>query len=62
MRAIATGWLEVAAFMKRGEPHPTMTIGTPASWPELGPLLEARARLLLRFADDDGVWPTSPTP
>jgi hypothetical protein len=56
MRAIAARWLEVSAHMRRGEPHPTVTIGSPATWPELGPLLEVRAVLLRRFADDDGVW------
>jgi hypothetical protein len=37
----------------RGERHPTIDLGTPASWPTLAPLLLRRAELLQSAADDD---------
>jgi hypothetical protein len=54
--AIAERWLEMAACMAAGRPHPTMDLGAPADWPELAPLLEARAKLLRKFSQDDRVW------
>lgn len=56
MRYFARQWAEVSSFMLRGEPHPETTIGAPAEWPELGDLLQRRAELLRRFADDDSIW------
>jgi hypothetical protein len=56
MRHFARQWAEVSSFMLRGERHPESTIGTPDQWPELGNLLQRRAFLLQRFADDDTIW------
>lgn len=56
MRSISKRWLEVSADMSRGEEHPTVCLGTPDTWPVLGPLLKSRAEMLARWADDDSVW------
>jgi hypothetical protein len=56
LRAIAKRWLDVAARAKRGEPHPTITIGDPDKQAELLPLLERRGGILLAWANDDGCW------
>ncbi len=56
IRAFATTWAEVSAYMLRGEPHPTITIGSPADWPVLGDLLKKRAELLSQFAEDGSIW------
>lgn len=55
-RAISKRWLEVSAYMSRGEKHPTICLGTPDTWSVLGPLLKSRAEMLGRWADDDSVW------
>lgn len=56
MRSIASRWTDLSESMERGEQHPEAIIGTPAVWPELAPLLRARAGLLAQFADDDSLW------
>jgi hypothetical protein len=56
LRAFARQWTEVASYMRRGERHPTIDLGTPASWPTLAPLLLRRAELLQSAADDDSEW------
>ncbi len=54
--AISDRWFELAAYMLRGESHPDIQIGSPESWPQLGPLLQSRADTLADFASDDSVW------
>lgn len=56
MAALAARWTSVAAAMERGEPHPTVAIGSPESWPTLGPLLRSRAQMLLSISEDDAAW------
>jgi len=56
LRAFAARWSEVAAYMFRGEAHPTIEIGSPATWPRLAPLLKKRAELLNSCADDAPQW------
>jgi hypothetical protein len=56
MRHFARQWVEVSSFMQRGEPHPETTIGSPDQWPELSDLLQRRAELLCRYANDDSLW------
>lgn len=56
MRAISKRWLEVSGYMSRGEKHPTVNIGSPDTWPTLGPLLGSRAETLARWANDDSAW------
>jgi hypothetical protein len=60
LRAIAERWLEMAAFMAKRKPHPTIKLGAPDTWRELGPLLRARALLLRQWAEDDAVWADMP--
>jgi hypothetical protein len=56
MRAIARSWQAVSGSMLRGEPHPDVSIGRSADWPELGDLLGRRARMRQDWADDDEIW------
>jgi hypothetical protein len=42
--------------MRRGEEHPGTKIGEPELWPTMAPLLEKRAELLKKYADDDSLW------
>jgi len=60
VRAFGTRWEEVASYMLRAEPHPTIELGTPKTWPELGPLLKKRAALLRASADDESLWQPAP--
>lgn len=57
MRDIAARWKEVAAYMRRGELHPTCRMGTPQTWSTLAPLLESRVLTLENFASQDAIWP-----
>lgn len=57
LRVLAHRWSEVAEWMARGEAHPEFNIGTSDDWPELAPLLRARAELLDACADDPDLWP-----
>lgn len=56
VRAIAQRWRDASQFMARGEAHPTITIGSPAEWPELAPMLRSRAGILHEWAEDDDLW------
>jgi hypothetical protein len=56
LRAIVTRWFDVAEYMIRGEAHPSILVGEKTSWPELGPLLESRAKVLEKWAEDDLLW------
>lgn len=56
VRAIAVRWSEISQFMIRGEPHPSVQLGKPETWPELGPLLEARAKILSTWVENDSIW------
>jgi hypothetical protein len=56
LRAIAESWLAQSALMARGETDPEISIGPPAEWPSLAPLLRSRASTLLEIAEDDDVW------
>jgi hypothetical protein len=49
-------WSEVAACMKAGKKHPTITIGPAEKWKELAPILEERTRILAAIAGDDSLW------
>lgn len=46
VRAFVARWREIASYMLRGQPHPTIELGSPKTWAELGPLLKSRAELL----------------
>ncbi|MGB5852637.1 MAG: DUF4826 family protein [Rhodanobacter sp.] len=56
VKAIASLWQEKAAFMARGEAHPTFAIGSGENDEELAPLLASRAGLLLEWVEDDEAW------
>lgn len=56
VKAIASLWQDKAAYMARGETHPTFAIGSGESDGELAPLLASRAELLLEWVEDDEVW------
>ena len=54
--AIASLWAEAAAYMERGEKHPTFVIGTGELGEELAPLLASRSALLLEWVEDPEAW------
>ena len=56
VRAFAKRWLELASFMKRGEPHPSIHIGAASDPSAPSPLLEGRAKLLSEWAEDASLW------
>lgn len=56
MRSIAQRWVEVSGYMKSGNQHPTIKIGSLDNRAELAPLLEKRGALLLQWASDDSHW------
>lgn len=56
MRQFADRWAEAASHMLRGEPPPSIVLGPPEEWPQLGDLLQRRAKLLREFAEKDSLW------
>jgi hypothetical protein len=56
LRAFSRIWGEAASFMLRGEKHPDFSVGSPEQWPELGDLLNRRAKALREYADKDTIW------
>jgi hypothetical protein len=42
--------------MTSGQAPPDVSIGSPAEWPTLGPLLASRAKLLQEMAQDTEFW------
>ena len=57
VRVISQRWLQQSDLMIAGRADSNVSIGTPAQWSQLGPLLRARAVLLLDVADDNDYWP-----
>lgn len=56
IKSIAAEWRQQAQLMTSGERRDDIRIGRPEEWASLAPLLDARASLLLEFAEDDSVW------
>jgi hypothetical protein len=56
MRVFAQNWLEVVEAWKHGREIENTRIGSQSSHEELGPLLEARAKLLIEWAEKDSLW------
>jgi hypothetical protein len=56
MRAIAQFWLKAVDAWSQGLDYEGFQIPGPHSHQGLAPLLEARAKLLVGFADDDSLW------
>lgn len=52
----AKRWIEVAEYMSKGKLHPTIKIGNPDNYHELGPLLISRAETLNKWVKDDSNW------
>ena len=56
MRVFAQNWLAVVKAWRDGRDIENTRIGDSSSHEKLGPLLEARAKLLMKWADDDSLW------
>jgi hypothetical protein len=56
MRVIAQRWLKLVEAWKDGRELEHIWIAGSSSREELAPLLEARARLLMEWADDASLW------
>jgi len=56
MLAFATRWRSAAELMASGQSSAEFSVGSPAEWPSLAPLLAARSALLQDLATDTGVW------
>jgi hypothetical protein len=56
MRAVAAVWRQQAKLMADGKTLSEIRIGRPDQWATLAPLLETRASILLKWADDDALW------
>src|SRR4249919_488356 len=54
--AFAHRWRATAALMAAGQSSPEFSVGSPAEWPTLGPMLASRAELLQDMASDVGLW------
>lgn len=59
LHEIVRRWSDLAEFMIRGEEHPSIRIGEKSSWPELGPLLKSRVKILTGWVKDDSLWDDS---
>jgi hypothetical protein len=56
VRGFTERWRDVASYMRRGEAHPTIRIGSADEQTGLGPLLESRATLLSKWVEDESLW------
>jgi hypothetical protein len=56
MSAFADRWVRAAESMRAGTAPSDFTIGSPAEWPQLAPLLTSRATLLADWASDEEIW------
>jgi hypothetical protein len=56
LAAFAERWRALAAYMERGERHPTIWVESRASGRELGAMLASRARLLAAWVAADEFW------
>lgn len=56
MRAIAEEWRAQARLMATGTRHSSIRIGQADDYASLAPLLETRAAMLLRWANDASLW------
>lgn len=56
MRAFAEKWTRQSALMSRSESDSSITLGRPEDWPDLAPLLSARAKMLLEWSNDESLW------
>ena len=56
MLAFAHRWRTAADLMASGQSLPDFSVGSPAEWPSLAPMLASRAELLQDMATDTGLW------
>ena len=56
LRAFCAQWNEIAQYMNRGVPHPTIKLGDPSNWDELAKIMETHIRTFEKWAADDEVW------
>jgi len=49
-------WAEASKYMLQGKEHPSIKIGPPEKWSELGDLLKRRSETLKQWADDEELW------
>jgi hypothetical protein len=56
LREFADTWEDVASHIRAGTPHPSISIGPLETRSELLPILEKRAEIFRRFAEDDSIW------
>jgi len=56
MRVFAQNWMGVVNAWKEGREVENTRIGDASSHDEVGPLLEARAKLLMEWAENDSLW------
>ena len=56
MRVFAHNWLDLVRAWKDGREIENTHLGDPTSRETLRPLLEARAEMLMKWADDDSLW------
>jgi hypothetical protein len=56
MRIFAQNWLDVVEAWKLGKEIENTRIGASQSNQKLGPMLESRALLLMKWADNDSMW------
>jgi hypothetical protein len=56
MLAFVARWRDTAADMAAGRASPGFSIGTPADWPTLAPMLASRAELVHGMASDPELW------
>lgn len=56
VRVFGQKWLEIVDAWRDGREVENCQLGDRDSHDELRPLLEARAKLLIDFADDDSLW------
>ena len=59
VRVIAQRWLRQSELMIAGRSDSNLMIGDSEQGPLLGPLLRARAVLLLKWSDDNDYWPST---
>ena len=52
LRYFSSQWKEVAGYLRRGEPHPTLDFGDPQNAPAIAEELEERAAALLKLAEE----------
>jgi hypothetical protein len=56
IRAFAGSWTDYVSTVRRGDPHPDLSIGGEAPSEELLAMMTSRAETLAAWAEDDTIW------